>query len=263
MKWILNILRRGNHGVYPVSLIDCLSLDLEVGRHDHRIHTFAAVAPGTGGTLFFDDRNGRLDEALSRLDDLAEGKAFVLGHNLIHFDLSRLRAVAPHLRLHKMPAVDTLMLNPLAFPQNPYHYLVKHYQDGQLRRGRINDPELDARLTLEVFENQQGALRDKDVDLLTTWHWLTTVNGEEGFDIVFSVIRQAQRRSDRDAGSPRRRGQIWQVSCLCAGVALGRRWQLRDAALGETPVSRDGPSRAPPARHPLPGLRLRLVSGET
>ena len=159
MNWIPNILRRGNHGDSPASLLDCLSLDLEVGRQDQRIHTFAAVAPGTGETLFFDDKNGSLDEALSRLDELAEGKAFVLGHNLIHFDLPRLRAVAPHLRLHKMPAVDTLTLNPLAFPQNPYHYLVKHYQDGQLRRGRINDPELDATLALEVFENQQNALR--------------------------------------------------------------------------------------------------------
>ena len=199
MNWVPNILRRGNHGDSPTSLLDCLSLDLEVGRHDQRIHSFAAIVPGTGETLLFDDKSGSLDEALTRLDGLAEGKAFVLGHNLIHFDLPHLRAVAPQLRLHKMPAVDTLMLNPLAFPQNPYHYLVKHYQDGQLRRGRINDPELDARLTLEVFENQQSALRDKDADLLTAWHWLTTVNAEEGFDIVFSTLRQSRKPSDRDA----------------------------------------------------------------
>ena len=201
MNWIPNILRRGNGGDSPLSLLDCLSLDLEVGRNDQLIHSLAAVAPGTGETLTFDDKNGSLDEALSRLDEQAEGKAFVLGHNLIHFDLPRLRAGAPRLRLLEKPVVDTLMLNPLAFPQNPYHYLVKHYQDGQLRRGRINDPELDARLTLEVFENQQSALRDKDADLLTAWHWLTTVQGEEGFDLVFSVLRQARRPSDRDAGS--------------------------------------------------------------
>ena len=148
MNRVPDIPRRGNHGDSPVSLLDCLSLDLEVGRQDQRIHSFAAVAPGNGATLTFSDNSGSLDEALSRLDEMAEGKAFVLGHNLIHFDLPRLRAAAPQLRLHKMPAVDTLMLNPLAFPRIPYHYLVKHYQDGQLRRGRINDPELDARLTL-------------------------------------------------------------------------------------------------------------------
>ena len=50
--------------------------------------------------------------------------------------------------------MDTLRLNHLACPRNPYYYLVKHYQDGSLRRGRLNDPELDARLALEVFVDQ-------------------------------------------------------------------------------------------------------------
>lgn len=108
-------------------MLDCLSLDLEVGRHDESIHSFAAIAPGKGTTLTFSDNSGSLDEALSRLDEMVEGKASVLGHILIHFYLPRLRSVAPQLRMHNMPAVDTLMLNPLAFPQNPYHYLVKHY----------------------------------------------------------------------------------------------------------------------------------------
>ena len=179
MNWVPNILRLGDHGDSLVSLLDCLSLDLEVGRHDERIHSFSAIAPGTGETLTFADKNDSLDGALTRLDEMAEGNAFVLGHNLIHFDLPRLRAVASQLRPHKMPAVDTLILNPLAFPQNPCHYFVKHYKDGQLRRGRINAPELDARLTLEVFQNQQSALRDTDADLLAAWHWLTTVSDEE------------------------------------------------------------------------------------
>ena len=50
-----------------------------------------------------------------------------------------------------------------------------------------------------MFQNQQDALRDKDTDLLSAWHWLTTVNDEEGFDIVFSGLRQSRRPSDRDA----------------------------------------------------------------
>ena len=193
MNWIPNILRRGNDGNTSPSLLDCLSLDLEVSPTDGRINALAAVCPDTEEFISFDNRGDRLDEALARLDALAENKAFVLGHNLIHFDLPRLQAIDPHLRLLEKPAVDTLMLNPLAFPQNPYHYLVKHYQDGQLRRGRINDPELDARLTLEVFENQQYALRGKDADLLAGWHWLTTVDGGEGFDIVFRTLRESSR----------------------------------------------------------------------
>ena len=160
MNWIPNILRRGNDGNSPVSLLDCLSLDLEVSPKDGRINALAAVCPDTEESIAFDNKGDRLDEALVRLDALAENKAFVLGHNLIHFDLLRLQAINPHLRLLEKPAVDTLMLNPLAFPQNPYHYLVKHYQDDQLRRGRINDPELDARLTLGgIRESAERAAR--------------------------------------------------------------------------------------------------------
>ena len=55
--------------------------------------------------------------------------------------------------------MDTLRLGPLAFPRHPYHHLVKHYQDGGLKRGRVNDPELDARLALEVFLDQRRALQ--------------------------------------------------------------------------------------------------------
>ena len=139
-----------------------------------------------------------LARALAKLDDLADGAEFLLGHNLIDFDLPHLQAANPRLRLLRLPAVDTLRLNPLAFPRNPYHYLVKHYQDGQLRRGRINDPELDARLTLEVFDNQQEALRDAPPDLLTAWHWLTTAENGAGFDHVFASLRQAHRPSDAE-----------------------------------------------------------------
>ena len=110
---------------------------------------------------------GGLAGALAKLDDLSDGTAFVLGHNLLAFDLPQLQAVNPDLRLLRRPAVDTLRLNPLAFPRNPYHHLVKHYQDGQLQRGRINDPELDARLALEVFDNQLKALQEAPSDLLT------------------------------------------------------------------------------------------------
>ena len=53
---------------------------------------------------------------------------------------------------------------------------MKHYQDGSLVRGRLNDPELDAMLVLEVFENQQRAFRETSPELRTAWHWLTTTD---------------------------------------------------------------------------------------
>ena len=104
----------------------CLSLDLEVGVEDHRIHAIAAVRPDADQPLILRPASGELDAALAQLDDFADGADFVLGHNLIAFDLPHLRAANPNLRLLSLPAVDTLRLNPLAFPRNPYHHLVKH-----------------------------------------------------------------------------------------------------------------------------------------
>ena len=179
----------------------CLSLDLEVGVRDRRIHAFAALRPDTGGRVVY--RSGDVEASLKKLDALAEGAAFLLGHNLIAFDLPHLAAANPDLRLLKMPAVDTLRLNPLAFPRNPYHHLVKHYQDGQLKRGRLNDPELDARLTLVLFGDQWRALERAARDtpyLVAAWHWLTTRQGDRsGFNTFFSSLRGALRPSDAQA----------------------------------------------------------------
>ncbi len=177
----------------------CLSLDLEVGVQDNRIRALAGVRPDTGQAVVHRSGQGELAGALQRLDDLSEGAEFLLGHNIIHFDLPYLRAANPGLRLLRLPAVDTLMLNPLAFPRNPYHGLVKHYQDGQLRRGRINDPNLDARLALQVFADQQTALLETPPDLLASWHWLTSLQNGDGFDIVFTSLRRSPRPSDTEA----------------------------------------------------------------
>ena len=174
-------------------------MDLEVGVKDGRIRAFAGVRPDTGRSLTFPETGDGLADALAKLDDLAVGADFLLGHNLIAFDLPHLRAANPELKLLRLPAVDTLRLNPLAFPRNPYHHLVKHYQDGQLRRGRINDPELDAGLTLEVFRNQQQALRELPSGLLAALHWLTTAEDGAGFEAVFAALRQSPRPSGAEA----------------------------------------------------------------
>ena len=147
-----------------ISSTPCLSLDLEVGKKNNRIHAFAAVRPDTEQLLVF--RGGDLQAKLARLDSLTDGASFLLGHNLIAFDLPHLAAAKPNLRLLKLPSVDTLWLSPLAFPRNPYHKLVKHYQDAGLKRGQRNNPELDARITLELFNDEREALRKAPHDLL-------------------------------------------------------------------------------------------------
>ncbi len=167
--------------------------------------------------------------ALARLDRFADGVSFVLGHNLIAFDLPHLAAADSDLRLLKLPAVDTLRLSPLAFPRNPYHHLVKHYQDGRLKRGRINDPELDARLALEVFDDQQEALSKMAPDLLTAWHRLSTPEHEHAdraLDDLFCRLRGACRPSDAEALAAAGR-LLDGVTCATHGrEVLERAWDL-------------------------------------
>jgi hypothetical protein len=103
----------------------CLSIDLEVSVRDARIHRFAAVRGDTGQSFVFE--KGNLASALSKLDEFADGSVFLLGHNLIDFDLPHLAAAKPDLRLLSLPAVDTLRLNPLAFPRNPFPLNVERW----------------------------------------------------------------------------------------------------------------------------------------
>ncbi len=182
-----------------IGALHCLSIDLEVSVKDNRIHALAGVRSDTGKSLTWSGPPGTLASALERLDAFADGTSFILGHNLIAFDLPHLKAVDPNLGLLELPAVDTLRLNPLAFPRNPYHHLVKHYQDGGLKRGRVNDPELDARLALEVFHDQLKAFLETPPDLVTAWHWLTAAENGTGFDLVFTSLRNSCRPSETEA----------------------------------------------------------------
>jgi ATP-dependent DNA helicase RecQ len=179
----------------------CLSIDLEVGRNSGVIHQLAALRGDTTASQVFPP--GTLAQALDAVDQLADSTAFLLGHNLIAFDLPHLQAAQPNLRLLTKPVVDTLRLNPLAFPKNPYHHLVKHYQDGQLLGNRKNNPLLDAELALLIFcdqEQSMQALQAKNPDLLLAWHWLTTRDQSvSGLNSLFMTIRKQCAPEDEEA----------------------------------------------------------------
>ncbi|WP_419864653.1 RecQ family ATP-dependent DNA helicase [Candidatus Poriferisodalis sp.] len=200
------------------ALSRCLALDLEVSRKDGRIYAFAGVAADTdrrvvwakksrsteqpnecvaiyeGDRVVWTRPANTANKALVVLDKLAEGAEFVVGHNLIDFDLPRLQAAVPELQLLALPAVDTLWLNPLAFPRHPYHHLVKHYKDAGLVRSELNDPCLDAQLALQVLSDQRSKLAEAPSELLVAWHWLTA-GGERsaGFDRFFTALRGVPR----------------------------------------------------------------------
>lgn len=128
-------------------LSKCLILDLET-RKSVTIIGFGAL---NQDRVF--ERQGRFDlkTALNELDGFADGLNYILGHNLLGHDLPILEAHAPYLRLLQRPVVDTLYLSPIAFPENPYHRLVKDYK---LVHDSMNDPVADARLAASLFCDQ-------------------------------------------------------------------------------------------------------------
>ncbi len=92
-----------------------------------------------------------LNRALADLQGFAGDAEFIVGHNLLGHDLPTLRALAPALGLLGRRIIDTLYLSPLAFPQNPYHRLVKDYK---LVRDSVADPVADCRLAAQILREQ-------------------------------------------------------------------------------------------------------------
>ena len=128
-------------------LTHCLTLDLE-STPEEKIFRMGA----TYRDHVF-ERKGRfnLKDALAELDRFGNDAKFVLGHNLLGHDLRLLATQFPDLSLLTKPVIDTLYLSPLAFPENPYHRLVKDYK---LVRESVNDPVADARLSAAIFTDQ-------------------------------------------------------------------------------------------------------------
>jgi len=209
----------------------CVSIDLEVDPEKARIFAFAAVTqdPETPSLVV----NSTVNASLPRLDSFCEGFDHVIGHNILCHDLPHLAAVSPKFVALADAPIDTLWLNPLAFPRNPYHHLVKHYQDGRLLTGRVNDPEFDARLVFEVLENQINAfsgLNEQSPDALTAYHYLCCrAPRSGGFDRLFAFIRDAAKPSREEAHSA-----ILRLLDTAACSAMVKRTleQLDDTSLG-------------------------------
>ncbi|MFZ1985160.1 MAG: RecQ family ATP-dependent DNA helicase, partial [Desulfatitalea sp.] len=125
-----------------------LALDLEVSRSGDRLRRIGAIFQGQ---TFVWSEGRPPQEALAALEHFGREANYLLGHNLLRHDLPVLQALSPELRLLTLPVIDTLYLSPLAFPQNPYHRLVKDYK---LVRATLNDPLEDARLALTLFKDQ-------------------------------------------------------------------------------------------------------------
>ena len=247
-----------------MKLSSCLSVDLEVAKGTGRIHALAGVRLDTDKTYYSSQTGHNLRMHLRALDTLAEGADFLIGHNLINFDLERLRAVQPDLRLLRLPVVDTLWLNPLAFPRHPYHRLVKHYREGDLKRDTRNDPELDARLALGAFQKQQEALLNVEPSLLAAWHWLCTGPEHPGFNLFFEALRRSPRPSEA-GGRNAVEERLQDVACVSQARRViesgtGHGWSLA-YALAWLSVSGGNSVMPPWVRHQFPeaGRLTRLL----
>ena len=201
----------------PPQLRATLTLDLEVDQRTGKLRAAAAWRPDTGDRLLH--KGDLTASAAGRLDALAQGATHLTGHNIEAFDLPHLEAMAPELELLKLPALDTLKLNPLAFPRHPYHSLVKHYRDAGLIRSNVNDPMLDCVLALTALANQLAELKESaDQALLIGWHWLTckeTARKTEAYGLFFTEAR-GRAKPTKDQGEEAVRRFLTDRSCRAA-----------------------------------------------
>ncbi len=198
-----------------------LLFDLEIDRRGG-IRQIGAVLDRVE---FYREVSGSPGAALAELDAFARGAACVLGHNVLAHDLPHLLRVAPNLRLLKLPVVDTLFLSPLAFPENPYHSLVKDYK---LLSASLNDPVADARLAGRAFSEQWEALAlvatgtPPLMDLLQfCFQGVSFVEGGSG-DGIARVFCSLAGRQPHDAINADKAHQIFadQARDLCCRSAI-------------------------------------------
>ncbi|MCK5190364.1 MAG: DEAD/DEAH box helicase, partial [Methylococcales bacterium] len=147
------------------------SLDLETSENGD-IYAIAAVFQDQ-----FFQRNApfNIRQVLKEFDAFAKDARFLLGHNIILHDLPFCHTINPKLAMFDKLVIDTLFLSPLAFPENPYHRLVKNYK---LLRDSLNDPLADAKLALSLFQDQWQALQEQQAEseLLSFYHYAFSEN---------------------------------------------------------------------------------------
>jgi len=164
-------------------LARCGCLDLEINPAG-RVYEIGAVL--NDQTFARTNCAETIRKALRDLDAFLQPSDFLLGHNLLGHDRPALQLMAPDLHLLDKPVIDTLFLSPLAFPENPYHRLVKDYK---LIRDSINDPVADSRLAAALFLDQWESfsrMRDAEPDLPSLY--LFCFSAEPRFTGIQSVF---------------------------------------------------------------------------
>jgi len=163
------------------------------------------VGASFGEQTFLSSGAQGVRKALTELDDLVGQVDCLVGHNILEHDLVVLRERYPNLSLLKLPAVDTLYLSPICFPENPYHRLVKDYK---LVSETVSDPAADARLSASLLNDELESLagiQETSPGLFRALHFLTTSPAEgtaehvTGMSAVFESLGAGSRPSEEQA----------------------------------------------------------------
>ena len=138
---------------FDALVASCVVVDFET--EDDRIRDVGAIRGEQVFRLRDTDSSG---DALDRLGEFGRGARFLVGHNVVAHDRRFAEIHRPDAELLNLPLVDTLYLAPLAFPQRPYHALVKDYK----LAGERSDPIDDCRISLKVLGDCWHALKDRE-----------------------------------------------------------------------------------------------------
>jgi len=212
-----------------------LALDLELTRGSSKLYKIGAVF----GDRTFEWHGGTaVETALAELDEFGHGAEYVLGHNILNHDLPFLQALAPGLKLLKLPVVDTLYLSPLAFPRNPYHRLIKDYK---LVRSGQSDPVMDAHLALSIFQDQLESLKTQAEDCpeLISFYRFALAAGRFGTFTGQGLAAVLERAGAATMPTPFQAGAIFRqlTQGIACRMAVQRRFGENGDAAGIDPAA--------------------------
>ena len=222
MKGPLNTNEPQQRGSLDTLFRRALLLDLEVS-HQGKILKIGAVL---GSETLTRSGGFHLADALGELSAMTGAAECLLGHNLIRHDLRVLRDAAAGHPLLRLPVIDTLVLSPIAFPENPYHRLVKDYK---LIRESVNDPIADARQAAVLFADEfrsLAGLQQTEPALFDLLHFLLATPDEEaetlarGMEMVFRALGGTRPFQAGALGLCRQLFARWACASVPADFAL-------------------------------------------
>ncbi|RKT38000.1 RecQ family ATP-dependent DNA helicase [Thiocapsa rosea] len=201
--------------------VACLCLDIETAKQDALcLREIGLYRPDLDARARI---SARAPDLVSRVDALTEGAGFALGHNIVAFDGPTLAVLHPGLALHRLPLIDTLEFSPIAFPQNPYHRLVKDYRLCTTTR---NDPVRDAEMAYRLFLDQWEIFRTRTVehpDEMLCLHFLLAPQNGIGVASFFATLRRALRPSLEEAAAAWSRATAGKV-CITGLRRIIEQW---------------------------------------